>query len=272
MKLLLPFITALTITLTATAQDINSHFVDNSGHKIHYKTAGEGTPLVLIFGFGMSLEDWFQFGYASELTKKFKVIAIDPRGHGKSEAPTSPSEYKLKKLSTDIASVLNQLNVEQTYIFGYSLGAAIAVGVAKYNPKIVKGLIIGGLEIKPKVDLSNDIVSKTLESGPAAWEKLWESLIDVPVPMRERLNSINTEALLALRREQANWNSLKPTLKKLSIPTLLIAAKEGFAYKDMLKAHRLLQNSKLIAIPSENHFTLIPKMKPLMEKIFDYTK
>lgn len=120
----------------------------------------------------------------------------------KSEASISPSEYKLKKLPTDIVSVLNQLNVEQTYIFGYSLGAAIAVEVAKFNPKIVKGLIIGGLEIKPKVDLSNDIVSKTLESGPAAWEKLWESLIDVPVPMRERLNSINTEAFLALRKNK----------------------------------------------------------------------
>src|SRR5699024_5563946 len=212
----------------------------------------------------MSLEDWFQFEYAQELAKKFKIIAIDPRGHGQSDAPTSPDAYTLKKLSTDITAVLDQLNITQTYIFGYSLGAAITMNVAKYNPQIVEGLIIGGLEIKPKVDLSKDIVSSTLKSGPTAWKKLWESLINVPAPMGERLKNINTEALLALRKEQANWKTLRPTLKKLSIPTLLIAAKEGFAYRDMFEAHDLLPDSQLKTIPLKNHFTLIPNMKPII--------
>lgn len=252
------------------AQNNNLKFADNGGHKVHYKVIGNGTPVVLIFGFGMSLEDWFQFEYAQELAKNFKVIAIDPRGHGQSDTPTSPDAYTLKKLSTDITAVLDRLNISQTYIFGYSLGAAIAMGVAKYNPQIVEGLIIGGMEIKPKVDFSKDIVSSTLKSGPVAWKKLWESLINVPMPMGKRLNNINTEALLALRKEQANWKTLKPTLKKLSTPTLLIAAKEGFAYNDMLEAHKLLQNSKLITIPSKNHFTLIPNMKSVMGKVSNF--
>ena len=270
MKILLIIISALTITLNATAQVNNSYYVNNSGQKIHYKIVGEGPPLVLVFGFGMSLEAWFQFGYAQELANKFKVIAIDPRGHGKSDAPTKPSEYTLKKLSTDIISVLNQVNVKETYIFGYSLGAAIAMGVAKNNPQIVKGLIIGGLEIKPEFNPSNDIVISTLESGSVAWKKLWESLINVPAPMEKRLENINTEALLALRKEQIKWHTLKPTLKNLSIPTLLIAAKEGFAYEDMLKAHELLKNSQLITVPSMNHFTLIPNMKSIIVKIFNF--
>ena len=73
----------------------------------------------MLFGFGMSLEEWFQFGYADTLSEKYKVIAIDPRGHGKSISPIVSEAYALKNLSSDVTSVLDQINVDKAFIYGY---------------------------------------------------------------------------------------------------------------------------------------------------------
>ncbi len=242
----------------------------NDGCTINYKVIGEGKPLVLLFGFGMSLEEWFQLGYADTLSEKYKVIAIDPRGHGKSCSPKSSEAYTLEKFSLDIISVLDQLSVNKAYIFGYSLGAKIALGVAKYYPKRLMGLILGGFEINSNVNLSNDIVISTLRLGGAEWMRLWQSLMDVPAPMGSRLENVHTKSLIALRTQEAKWDSFKPLISKIQIPTLLIVAENCFTYEDMIKASKLLSNAELHIIQDEDHFTLINHMDKAINKIINF--
>ncbi len=173
----------ITFSHNAIANNIKTNTAINEGCTINYRVIGEGKPIVLLFGFGMSLEEWFQLGYVDTLSKKYKVIAIDPRGHGKSCSPTVLEAYTLQKLSSDIISVLDQTHVNKAYIYGYSLGAKIALGVAKYYPERLMGLVLGGFEINSNVNLFNDIVISTLRLGGTEWRKLWESLMDIPPPM-----------------------------------------------------------------------------------------
>jgi len=242
----------------------------NKGCTINYKVVGHGPPIVLLFGFGMSLEEWFQFGYADTLSEKYKVIAIDPRGHGKSSSPIVSEAYTLKNLSSDVTSVLDQINVDKAFIYGYSLGAKIALGVAKYYPERLMGLILGGFEINSKVDLSNDILISTLHSGGTEWRKLWESLMDVPAPMGLRLDNAHTNSLIALRMQEAKWASFKPVLSKIKIPTLLIVAENCFSREDMIKASKLIRNAELYIVQGEGHFTLINHMDKAISKIIAF--
>lgn len=260
------FIIILIFT-TLSVQTPQMAFSKKHTHSIHYKITGNGPPLVLLFGFGMSLEEWFDFGYADQLKESFTIIAVEPRGHGKSMAPETPGEYSLIKLADDVISVLDELNIKQTAILGYSMGAKIALGVAKYHPERVNRLVVGGFEIHSMVNLSDDIVSKTLQSGPGAWRQLWESLMDLPEPMAERLEAINPLALHALRNAEAEWDSFKPLLQSLDIPVLFFAGENCFSYSDVKKADGWVQDSDFVGIPGEDHFSLMGALHPFIGSI-----
>ena len=79
-----------TLIAVSSAADSPAHdyMVASDGVKIHYMSVGEGTPVVLIHGYTANAEDkWFNTGVAPALAKNHRVIAIDCRGHGRSDKP-----------------------------------------------------------------------------------------------------------------------------------------------------------------------------------------
>jgi pimeloyl-ACP methyl ester carboxylesterase len=66
-------------------------FFDSDGVKIHYVVEGKGEPLLLIHGFAGSTQDMLD--PIKDLSNNFQVIAVDVRGHGKSEKPHNRNAY-----------------------------------------------------------------------------------------------------------------------------------------------------------------------------------
>lgn len=71
------------------------------------------------------------------LSRHFKVIAVDPRGCGKSPAPMEPSNY-----IEDVLSLLDHLNIEQAILVGNSIGGQIATEFSLSYPDRVQSLIL----------------------------------------------------------------------------------------------------------------------------------
>lgn len=63
----------------------NGKFADVNGAKIYYEEYGQGEPLILLHGFGRTASDWQLF--IQDLSKHYRVIAWDMRGHGRSTSP-----------------------------------------------------------------------------------------------------------------------------------------------------------------------------------------
>lgn len=120
-------------------------YVKNDDVLVRYETFGDETnlPLVLIFGISMTCEDWLELGYISGLAKEFHVVCVEPRGHGLSTCPTNSSSYALPKMASDIETVINTLDLVNPLVWGYSLGAKIALAAAVQNPEAYRGLIWG---------------------------------------------------------------------------------------------------------------------------------
>jgi pimeloyl-ACP methyl ester carboxylesterase len=84
-------------------------YVENDGVRIHYQVEGKGLPLFLHMGFSVDLTGWYEWGYVDALKDDYRVILIDPRGHGKSDKPHDPaasSRPSRARLSRSFASVL----------------------------------------------------------------------------------------------------------------------------------------------------------------------
>lgn len=115
------------------------------GAKIHFATAGEGAPLVLLHGFSDRIESWTEFGYVKALTGiGARVIMIDQRGHGRTDMLHDIDAYAPHLRAGDVAAVLDALKIEQADILGYSMGGWAALNMARFHAGRVRRLIVGG--------------------------------------------------------------------------------------------------------------------------------
>lgn len=123
----------------------------HDGLQLHYVDEGkiDATPVLLIHGFASSITfNWLNPGWLQELSQNgYRVIAIDNRGHGKSDKPHESEAYKPEKMADDAAALLDYLSINQAHIFGYSMGARISAFLALRHTQKIKSLIFGGLGI-----------------------------------------------------------------------------------------------------------------------------
>ncbi len=106
-----------------------------------------GEPILLIHGFASNhAVNWLFPQWVRTLTEDGRrVIALDNRGHGRSEKFYAPADYEIPKMAEDSRRLLDYLDVERADIMGYSMGARIAAFLAKAHPERVRSLILGGL-------------------------------------------------------------------------------------------------------------------------------
>lgn len=101
--------------------------------------AASGHPLVLLHGGSARWQSALPL--VPELSQHWHVYAPDLRGHGQSGRV--PGGYRLKEYAADIAAFLEQVVKEPAVLFGHSLGGHIAIMVAAWQSRLVRGLIIG---------------------------------------------------------------------------------------------------------------------------------
>ena len=84
---------------------------------------GEGTPVLLVHGFFHNRSVWEQL--AEALPAEFRPISVDLRGHG--ESPWSvDGDYGMRSYAGDLASLLDLLGIQQTFVVGHSLGGNVS--------------------------------------------------------------------------------------------------------------------------------------------------
>lgn len=90
------------------------------GVRLRYLEAGSGPPLLMVPGWSQAA---IQFKHQlAGLSDRYRVIAVDPRGHGESDKPDHG--YRLSRLAADLREALDTLALEDATLLGHSLGAA----------------------------------------------------------------------------------------------------------------------------------------------------
>ncbi|XP_078264335.1 epoxide hydrolase 4 isoform X2 [Rhinoraja longicauda] len=116
--------------------------IKESGLRFHYVAAGErGKPLMLLLhGFP---EFWYSWRYQlQEFKCEFRVIAVDLRGYGESDAPVGRENYQLDCLITDIKEIVDSLGYKKCVLIGHDWGGLIAWCFAIYYPEMLNKIII----------------------------------------------------------------------------------------------------------------------------------
>ena len=112
---------------------------------LYYQETGNQEPFILLHGNG---EDGTYFRHQIEyFSRRYRVIALDTRGHGKSPRGTAP--FTIAQFSRDLYDFMTDLEIPAAVILGFSDGANIAMQFAIKHPDKVKALILNGGNLNP---------------------------------------------------------------------------------------------------------------------------
>lgn len=251
---------------------MNTSFVTSpDGTHIAYDITGEGLPIVLLHGGGQTRRNWRDVGYFKRLKDHFKVIAIDIRGNGESDKPTSPAYYNTDKMCQDILAVADACNVEQFTIWGYSYGANIGRYLAAQSDRVAKIIIMG---IPFGLGVSGDFRQSIIEFCNH-WRPILQAQSEGSLDIaslskedQEKLQGGNIALDLSWLCAMLDWGAIGPS--DLRCPTLWLVGSENQPTIASIREYEAeLKSSKVQVevIEGLNHieeFTEIDRSFPLM--------
>ncbi|HKH95580.1 MAG TPA: alpha/beta hydrolase [Beijerinckiaceae bacterium] len=126
-------------------------FFSSDGVRIAYldvvPASGSGDPVVLVHGFASNhAVNWVNTLWVKALGDAgYRVIALDNRGHGRSDKLYRPEDYHTEVLADDVWRLLDHLGIERADVMGYSMGARITAFLALRHPERVRSAMLGGL-------------------------------------------------------------------------------------------------------------------------------
>lgn len=242
---------------------------------IYYESYGEGSVIILLHGFTGSHVSWmFQAPFLSE---KYKVIAIDQRGHGKSSKPDG--KCTIRTLSEDLNGFMEKLGIEKAVILGQSLGSLVAQQFAVDHPEKTRALILSGTFawFDEESLKGYDEWLRTLKKpdGPELWfyksffenyaafyfekplfnfnEKFFRSKVGFLLfsTWLNDLKKSNTNTLIQIVNALKKYD-LRKKLPEIKSPTLVIAGEfENVPFQE--EVHKLISGSKFVVIKGAGH-------------------
>src|SRR5580693_9406257 len=117
------------------------------GHKIYYAVRGSGPTLVFLHGGGDSGEHSF-IRQLDVFAEHHHIVAPDQVGQGRTPDVTGPLSYTA--MMEDTAELLRKLKLTQVDVVGFSDGGILALMLAVRHPKLVRRLVISGVNIAPE--------------------------------------------------------------------------------------------------------------------------
>ncbi len=257
-----------------TTSPAQTGYASVNGLKMYYEIHGTGQPLVLLHGAFSAIGTSFG-ALLPALAQTRQVIAFEMQAHGRTADIDRP--LSLEGMADDVAAALPQLGIECADIFGYSMGAAVALHLAIRHPDVVRKLVLASATynlngIHPGLmEGLGDMKPEMMFGSP--WHEEYTRIAPNPEHFAT-LFAKKTEMDRGLRDLPAE------TIAALKAPTLLIIGDSDLVRPEhAVEMFRLLgggvfgdtpaglPHSQLAVLPGTSHVTLVYRADLLLASI-----
>ena len=247
--------------------------------QVHYLERGHGTPLVLLHGNTLRLEDFVASGLVERLARNYRVLAFDRPGFGYSERPRNRL-WTAEAQAALLGQALLQLGVERPIVLGHSWGTLVALELALIPSVDVRKLVLisGYYFATPRLDavlatpvaipVLGDVMRYTV-SALSARLLLGRTVRAMFAPQAVPVNfmdTLNREMLLRPVQIRANAedaaymmpsaSALQRRYSEVHAPAMILAGAADKVVDPEKHARRLhvdLENSQLHLLPGVGH-------------------
>lgn len=253
-------------------------YVQVNGLRMYYESHGEGIPVVLLHGGFETCQMWAQV--VATLSRKYRVITPDSRGHGRTDASVEPVTYSL--MVEDIVQFIQVLGLDRPFVGGYSDGGQIAKHMAINHPGLARGYMLGAI----------------FNSMTAEWRGLMRGMLGFEGPGMvdvERVAQQNPEVVrdlqekhgtchepdywktLLVQSSQRWWSPVELThvdFAKIQDPALFWCGdRDVFCPPEQsLEMYRMVHGAELAVIPHADHFTMANQFDVAIEVLLNFMK
>jgi pimeloyl-ACP methyl ester carboxylesterase len=238
-------------------------YVDVNDIKIYYEIYGEGEPLLLLHGNSGSVNNFVY--QIPELSKHFKVIAVDSRAQGRSSDSEKEITYAL--MASDMSELIDKLKLGSVYVVGWSDGGNIGLELAYAHPEKVKKLITFGANftyenwLAPSDSITMDPKDPLIVKASTVMQKYKTGLEKISPEIKKKLSNL-TEKFPNFTKEQ---------LKQIKVPVLVVAGDHDLVILDQTVAlFTNLPHSQLFIVPCASHLELIEQPELINSEIIQF--
>lgn len=239
-------------------------FFNYDGCQLHYEEYGHGAPLLLVHGLGSSTLDWEE--QTSVLAAHYRVIAIDIRGHGRSDKPLE--HYSMAGFAEDVAALIEHLQLGPVHLVGISMGGMIGFQLGVDRPELLRSLTIvnSSPEVKAKSFkdcvqiakrwsfsrlLSLDTIAKGL--GKLLFPK--PEQVELRLKIERRWPRNDKRAYLSSLDAIIGWG-VRNQLSNITCPVLVVSGDRDYTSVASKEAYvRELADARLVVIEDSRHAT-----------------
>ena len=227
-----------------------------NGAQIYYEVYGEGFPLILANSAWKGIDAWSKV--IPLLSKKYQVIAYDPRWYGQSNAP--PGDNSLNIWADDLNGLLEHLNIENAHLVGLCTGTNVALEFILAHPDKVSGAVLSGPMVTPW---------KEVESIA----RRWPNVLEVgPRNVKEWANFRHEKDIDRFGRPVVLPNR-SGRLSEIKTPILVLTGDKDVATPVYIAKtfQSKLPNSKLVIIPKGDRHPEIKKPAYFSKVVTNFT-
>ena len=236
--------------------------------RLHVTDVGMGRPVVLIHGFPLS-DEMYEYQYEALAKAGFRAIGITMRVFGQSDKPGTG--YSYDTYADDIKAVLDQLQLDNVVLGGFSMGGAIAIHyMGRHHGAHVSKLALFAAAApcwtkQPSFftkDDINNLIALSSTSRPGLYEafgkKFTATSTSVSAGIGAWLGAINLQAsgyavlqMLAVLRDADETENLKA----VTVPTLILQGRSDniVSYQMAEQLNKAIPNSKLVPFEKSGH-------------------
>jgi pyruvate dehydrogenase E2 component (dihydrolipoamide acetyltransferase) len=250
----------------AVLERLASRVPVREGLALERPVVGDGPPVLLLPGFGTDLTVYAR--QIPALSSRFRVMALNPRGVGLSDAPES-ERYAVPEAADDAATAAG----EPVHVVGASLGAAVALSLAQRHPERVRSLVLVTPFQRASGRLRAVIEAWTALAAAVAPEILARAIVPwlfAPATLEDdgrRARLVRGFAETAARVSAAtleraaaglrDWGIPDTELRRISVPTTVLAAEQDLLTPDSAALAAALPRARLVTLRGTGHGCLL---------------
>jgi len=238
-------------------------YADVNDIKVYYEIYGEGDPVLLLHGNSGSINTLeYQI---PELSKHFKVIAVDSRAQGRSTDSNKEITYAL--MASDMNELIDKLKLGSVYVVGWSDGGNIGLELAFAHPEKVNKLVTFGANYTYEnfiaasdsvvMDPNDSLIIKT----SVFLQMYQDGLHKIPPEIKKKLNDFPYK-YPTFTKEQ---------LKQIKVPTLIVAGDHDLITLDQtITIFTSLPHSQLFIVPGATHMVPVEQSKLINSEVIKF--